>query len=180
MPVPELTGRGIMFVVRSVWAQGDLRLGIGGACLLLFLDVFFSGSYLLSLIGCPIWCLGCLLKGMEDRVGWRRIFLRMAIPAVTLGLAWAGNGVQIKVAEANSRRVIAACERFQAANGTFPRTLDELVPDQLASVPRSKYCLAYGEFLYFNHGRPMLGWYVVPPFGRRTYDFETRRWNYVE
>ena len=180
MAVPELTVRGSMFVVRSVWAQRDLRLGIGGACLLLALDVGCFGSFLPSLIGCPIWFLGCLLKGMEDRVGWRRIFLRMAIPAVTLGVAWAGNAVQIKIAEANSRRIIAACERFQAANGTFPRTLDELVPDQLPSVPRAKYCLAYGEFLYFNHGRPMLGWYVVPPFGRRTYDFETRRWSYID
>lgn len=180
MAVPELTVRGIMFVVRSVWDHRDLRLGIGGASLLLAWDVGFSGSYLLSLIGCPIWFLGCLLKGMEDRVGWRRIFLRMAIPAVTLGVAWSGNGVQIKIAEANSRRIIAACERFQAAHGTFPRTLDELVPDQLASVPRAKYCLVYGEFRYFNDGRPMLGWYVVPPFGRRTYDFETRRWNYID
>ncbi len=60
------------------------------------------------------------------------------------------------------------------------RTLDELVPDQLPSVPRAKYCLAYGRFLYFNYGRPMLGWYVVPPFGRRTYDFETRRWSYID
>jgi len=169
-----------MFVVRSVWAQRDLRLGIGGACLLLALDVGCSGSFLLSLICCPTWFLGCLLKGVEDRVGWRRIFLRTAIPAVTLGSAWAGNAVQIKIAEANSRRIIAACERFQAANGAFPGTLDELVPDQLPSVPRAKYCLAYGRFLYFNDGRPMLGWYVVPPFGRRTYDFETRRWNYID
>ncbi len=166
--------------VRLLWFQRDLRLSIAAASLLLALDVACSGSFLLSLFGCPIWFLGCLLKGMEDRVGWRRISLRMAIPAVTLGLAWAGNAVQIKIAEANSRRIIAACERFQAANGAFPRTLDEVVPDQLPSVPRAKYCLAYGEFLYFNYGSPMLGWYVVPPFGRRTYDFETRRWSYVD
>ena len=86
---------------RSVWwTRRDLGLGMVGASLLLAWDVGCSGSSLLSLICCPIWLLGCLLKGMEGRVGWRRIFLRMAIPAVTLGLAWAGNGVQIKITEA--------------------------------------------------------------------------------
>lgn len=78
----------------------------------------------------------------EDRVDWRRILLRMAVPAVTLGLAWAGNAVEIEIAEANARRIIGACERFQAAKSRFPKELDELVPRHIPSVPRAKYLKA--------------------------------------
>jgi hypothetical protein len=145
------------------------------------LDVAFTGSFLLSLIGCPLWFLGSLLKGLEDRVGWRRTVLRMAFPIVTLALVWANNVVQNRIADANAARVIAACEEFRAANGSFPKSLHELVPRYLPSVPRAKYCLVFGNFFYFNNGgHSVLFWCVVPPFGRRTYDFEPRRWSYMD
>lgn len=81
----------------------------------------------------------------------------------------------------NAARVVAACEEFRAVNGRFPRTLNELVPQYLPSVPRAKYCLHYGEFAYFlNDGHALLVWCVVPPYYRAIYDFETRRWSHLD
>ena len=152
----------------------------GSATILLAWDVALTGSFLLSLLVCPIWFLVSVLKNAIQCPGWRLGFLRIAIPALTLGLALANNAVQYRVGEANAPKIIKACEEFRAANGKFPTSLDELVPRYLPSIPRAKYCLQNGEFLYFNHGDdPILVWYVVPPFGRKIYDFQQRRWGYI-
>jgi hypothetical protein len=119
-------------------------------------------------------------KNLPQRTGWRLALLRTAIPALTLGLAWANEAVQYRIGNENALRIIAACEGFHAANGRFPKTLGELVPRHLASIPRAKYCIVWGEFVYFNYGKPMLVWCVVPPYGRKIYDFEDRRWSYLD
>jgi hypothetical protein len=93
----------------------------------------------------------------------------------------ANDAFQRGIAEANAQRIIAACEQFHATEGEFPQTLGDLVPQYLPSVPRAKYCLTYGSFLYLTRGgEPLLVWCVVPPYGRRNYDFKTRRWNYLD
>jgi hypothetical protein len=169
-----------MSLLRSLWSRHDIRLSAAGACLLLAWDVGFTGSYLLSLLCCPIWFFVSVLKCAVERPGWRLALFKTAIPALTLSLVLANNVIQSKIGAANASRVIRACEAFQAANGSFPKSLDELVPRYMPSVPRAKYCLAYGQFDYFNYGKPMLIWCVVPPYERRIYDFETRRWNSVD
>ena len=166
--------------VRSVWYDNGICLSIGGACLLLAWDIGFTGSYLVSSVCCPIWIFVSALKGVIERRDWRFIFARTAVPALALGLVLANSAVQIKIAETNATKIIVACEAFQAANGCFPESLGELVPGFIPSVPRAKYCLAYGEFHYFSLGRPMLVWCVVPPFSRRIYDFDAQRWGSVD
>ena len=101
---------------------------------------------------------------------------------MTLALVAGNNAIQLKIAEASAPRVVAACEQYHAANGRYPKNLDELVPDYMPSVPPAKYCLGpWGRFVYFfNEGKPLLVWYVVPPYYRRIYDFETRRWRYID
>lgn len=167
-------------LIRSAWSTNDILLRIGGVCLLLAWDVGWTGSYLLSLISCPIWFVGSVLKSAMERPGWWRTLCEVAIPALTLGMVLANSAVQIKIAEANAPRIIAACEGFQAANGRFPKSLDELVPQYLPSVPRAKYCWAYGEFDYSNYEQPILVWYIVPPYARRIYDFEAPEWRFIE
>ncbi len=171
----------LTILVRYVWSHRGIRVSIGATLVLLAWDAIFTGSYVWSLIFFPIWFLASLVKNAIQRPGWRLGLLRIAIPALTLGLAMANNAVQLRIAEKNAPRVVAACEEFHAANGRFPKTLDELVPEFMSSIPPAKYCLVFGEFDYFfNYGKPMLVWYVVPPFYRRIYDFETRRWSYIE
>jgi hypothetical protein len=121
------------------------------------------------------------LKNTIQRPGWGLALLRIAIPALTLGLVLANDAVQYRIGKANAPRIIAACEQFHADNGEFPKTLDDLVPQYLPSIPRAKYCLTYGEFVYWNRdGRSSLMWYAIPPFGRNIYSFQERRWHYID
>ena len=162
--------------------RGTKRSIIGSLALLAF-DAGFCGSLLMSWIFCPIWFLVSLLKNAIQRPGWGLALVRIAIPVLTLGIVKANSDFQLTVAETNAQRVVAACETYRAANGEFPKELEELVPQYLNSVPVAKYCLGpWGHFYYYNYdgGKPMLFWYVVPPYLRKIYDFETRSWSYLD
>jgi hypothetical protein len=157
-----------------------IKASIWVAFLLLLWDVAITGSFLMSFFVCPIWFLVSVLKNAIMRPGLRLTIIRFSIPALTLGVVFANNSLQQMIAEANATRIVAACEEFHTNNGRFPNTIYELVPQYLPCIPPAKYCLDYGDFVYINYGKPMLIWYVVPPFGRNTYDFETRHWNYID
>jgi hypothetical protein len=160
----------------------DLGLSICGAFTLLFLDVVLFGSYLFSFPVCSIWFLVSILKNAIQRPGWKLAIIRISFPALTLALVLANNSVQLRIAESNAARIIKACEEFRAANGELPKTLDELVPEYLPSIPLAKYCLVLGEFRYWNRDEehPTLTWYVVPPYCRKIYDYEERRWSILD
>ena len=100
--------------------QGVKR-SVRGAAVLLFFDGAFTASFLWSWIVCPIWFLVSLVKNAIQRPGWGLALLRIGIPALTLALVLANNAVQNRIAEANARRVIAACEAYHAAHGAFPQ-----------------------------------------------------------
>jgi len=158
-----------------------IRASIVTALILLASDAATDGSFLLSSMVCPIWFLVSVLKNAIQRPGWGLALLRIALPALTLGLVLANNAVQFRIAEANAPRIITACEEFRVANGKFPKTLDELVPRYMPFIPRAKYCLAWGEFRYWNFDdKPILVWWAVPPYGTKVYDFENRRWRYID
>jgi hypothetical protein len=160
----------------------SIRGSLGAAAVLLALDVAFSGSILFSSILCPIWILVSLLKSTIHRPGWGLALVRILIPTLTLWLVNANNTFQLRVAEVNAQRVVAACEEFHAANGRFPRKLDELVPQYMNPVPSARYCLGPSSpfYYYYNSDHPMLVWQVVPPYYRKIYRFETRSWSYLD
>jgi hypothetical protein len=171
----------LFVLARYVWSHRGIGRSIAGATVLLTWDAVLSGSFLLSLIVCPIWFLFNVVKSAIQRPGWRAGLLNIAIPALTLGMALANDSLQYRVGKTNAPRIIKACEEFHAAKGTFPKTLDELVPRYLTSVPRAKYCLMYGEFDYYHlDNHPILVWCVVPPYGRKIYSFQDRRWGYID
>lgn len=171
----------LLTVARRIFCRRDVKLSLGVACLVLIWDVGITGSCLLSCLFCPIWCVVSLLKSAIQRPGWKLAAFRVAIPLVTLGLAFYNNVIQLRRAEANATQLVAACEEFQRVNGKFPQTLHDLTPRYLPSVPRAKYCLVYGEFGYWSLGNhPILVWCVVPPFVRRIYDFDQKQWNSLD
>jgi hypothetical protein len=167
---------------RKILCFSDIRRSVCIAFALLAWDAVFDGSYLMSLCICPIWLLFSLLINAIRRPGWRIALLRIAIPPLTLGLVMANNAVQLKIARVNASQIIVACEAFHNDNNRFPKTLDELVPRYIPAIPRAKYCLAFGEFRYWGSedDHPILVWYVVPPYGRKIYDFDDKRWNYID
>lgn len=159
----------------------NVKRSVIGAAVLLFFDGAFTASFLMSILFCPIWFLVSLLKNAIARPGWGLALLRLGIPALTLAVVLANSAVQNKIAEANARRVIAACEAYHAANGAFPKDLRELAPLHLASVPVAKYCLGPpSRFYYFSSGSPTLFWQVIPPHYRKFYNFKDRRWSYLD
>jgi hypothetical protein len=159
----------------------QMRGSLVGSLILLTFDAALSGSFLMSILVCPVWFLVSLARNLIRRPGWKVALSRIMLPAVTLGLVLANSSLQSSIAAANAQRIIDACEQFRVANGTYPSKLDELVPRHLASVPRAKYSLALGEFRYWKYKEDSsLMWVAIPPYGRRIYSFERRRWNYVD
>jgi hypothetical protein len=153
-----------------------------GAALLFVWDSVVGGTYITSILVCPVWLLISVVKNIIQRPGWRIAFIRIATPALTLGIVLANNSLQWNIADAHAQQIIKACDVFYVANKRYPHTLDELVPRYLRSVPRAKYCLTWGEFMYWNFegGEPFMVWYYVPPFGRKIYHFQERRWGYLD
>ena len=166
-----------------IWFYRSVRGSIGAAAIVLTFDVVLSGSFLVSSLLCPIWILVSLLKSAIHRPGWGLALARILIPVLTFCLVRANNTFQLSVAETNGQRIVAACEEYHAANGRFPRKLDELVPKYMNSVPVAKYTLGpWGRFIYVS-SKPadaMLFWHIVPPHYRKIYRFETRSWSYLD
>jgi hypothetical protein len=146
----------LMVLLHYVWYRG-IRISIATALGLVVWDAVLSGSFILSIMVCPVWFFFSIGKNARDRPGWKLTLLRIAIPALTLGLVLTNATVQSRIAEANATKIITACKEFHTANGRYPTTLDELVPKYMPSVPRAMYCLD-GKFLYFEK-QPMLMWY---------------------
>jgi hypothetical protein len=165
----------------QAWSHRGIRVSIGVALAMLSWDVVLAGSFVASLLICPIWFLFSIAKNAIQRPGWRLALFRIAVPVLTLGLVLANNNYQYRIGEANAPKIITACEEFNAANGRYPKSLDELVPRYMPSIPCAKHCLSQGNFLYIgSNGSHMLVWCVIPPYGRKIYDFEQRQWRYLD
>jgi hypothetical protein len=163
--------------LRIAWS---VAWGIVGSLGLLAWDIG-TGSFLASMFACPIWFLVSVIKSAIQKPGWTVALVRAAIPLVTLAVVLGNSAVQSEIAKVNAEKIIAACEKFRAGNGRFPNTLDELVPEYMPFVPRAKYSLEFDKYQYISSdGHAILLWVDLPPFGRPTYDFEDRRWGYLD
>lgn len=160
------------------------RRGVGksiiGALVILAFDVGLAGTCMFALLVCPIWFLVSVIKNSIQMPGWRIAAIRIAIPLLTLWLSWINGNFQYNIAEEHASIIIPACEKYHVEKNEYPKTLDDLVPDYLPSVPRAKYCL-YGHFSYWNlEEHPILVWYYLPPYGRKIYNFDRREWHYLD
>ncbi len=115
----------------------------------------------------------------------RRAIVYPATAAAVIGFVALGNLHAHRVAD----RVVAACDAYRTAHGRYPTKLDDLVPEQLPSVPRAKPTLMFGSFFYSDgHAvtgedgkqHPSLMYVQIPPFGRPVYLFDEKRWSYLD
>jgi len=89
--------------------------------------------------------------------------------------------------QANNRRasrkadlLIAACEEYRAVHIIYPEKL-AVVPDFIKKIPKAKYAYATGQFHYVSRKDTHMLWYVsFPPFGKRIYRFETKKWGFLD
>jgi len=146
-------------------------------------DVFVFNQGALALvvgIGGGVVALVSLFRGVRRNEG------RMTVIRSVVAVAWfalpeatidANLWIDARAAERASL-VVRAVEAYREDHGAYPATLTELVPGYLPYVPRAKPT-SMGTFEYRmprDGSAPTLWYVVLPPFGRRAYHFDERRW----
>lgn len=83
-----------------------------------------------------------------------------------------------QLTEERANTIVAAVEQYNAKNGRYPERLSDLAPEFLPAVPAPRFAMMKGNFRYMTlkSGHSLM--YVeIPPFGRRMYTFEEKRWS---
>jgi hypothetical protein len=120
---------------------------------------------------------------------WREALLHVAacaIYALTFLLVWTYILTNRNMAARRADALIAACDAYDAKHGRYPDRLEELIPEFVDRIPRARYVVMWGEFDYYAfptegaERHHTLKYVVVPPFGRRLYHLEERRWSYLD
>lgn len=161
------------------------RLGIAGILWALAIVAFDAadGSFLLSMLACPLWLIGSVVQSLWRRPEWGVALGRAAIPVAVLAITLANDSLQRRIALGRAERVVAAIRAFHDEQGRYPSDLQELVPKQLPFVPRPKVAIVFNDFSYAA-GRgergAMLWWIDVPPHGKRSYRFDEARWSFTD
>ncbi len=152
--------------------------------LLFLFDLGYAGQGIFSILvaagGLLLLSVGAIWSAARREAPRARSRALRASLYLVLGIAAYFTATVHRVtAERRADRVIEACRAFEARRGGLPARLDELVPEFLPAVPKAKLTLAYNTFSYssFDAGSHTLMYTTLPPFGRRTYHFESRRWS---
>lgn len=133
---------------------------------------WFVGAFLV-MVGLPL--LFLMTEG-------RRLRLRnIAILAAAIVAAVVLVNVNARVAPSRADRLVRAVENYRAEVGVYPKKLDDLVPKFIDRVPCAQYTLG-GDFHYLRGGTtdpPML-WYNPHQMDHRGYQFDEKRWWYLD
>jgi len=108
--------------------------------------------------------------------------IRLSIYLLAIAMVFGLRSFNTSLAKERADQIIAAADRFKAANGQYPERLDQLVPQFIPEIPaRANLALWDSGFRYFSTPeRHMLMYVAMPPFDRRTYTFETRQWGRLD
>jgi hypothetical protein len=163
-------------VRRTAWES--LRSTVIAAFCLFIVDAFVFGWFVIAMfasIALVFWMIprtlldfirGNVVMVRELKTG---IYLLMVVATFA---AYAGNSY---LAKSRADTVIAAVDQFKAYHHRYPESLAELVPKYMSSVPRAKYTVMYGEFIFLAE-MPRLMYFGFPPFDRRVYSFDSKKW----
>ena len=142
-----------------------------------------DGSFLLSMLACPVWLLTSLARRIWLKPGLAVASVRATVPIAVLAVALVNDSVQRCLAMGRAEQVVSAIREYRDANGLYPSDLQQLVPKYLPFVPRPKYAITFNTFFYTSGGsggQPGLWWIDVPPHGKRSYDFHKARWSVID
>jgi hypothetical protein len=110
--------------------------------------------------------------------------VKASLYLLTAVLIFVSLAVQNRMADRRAVAIGKACLAYRSKYNHYPKTLDELVPEFMSSVPPAKYTLgASSSFFYipgFDDREPMLFYEAIPPFGRRFYHMETGAWGFLD
>jgi hypothetical protein len=152
---------------------------------LYFLDALLIGLPSLGTFLCVIFMLTNFVAFLWRRKGDRAIMVKYGIRSLTICLTvlaiLSTFMFNRHLGHVNARLIIKAVEDYRVEQGKYPERLEELVPQFLSEVPCSAIRLTSTKYYYLQHKEyHSLMWAEAPPFGRRTYHFETREWSYID
>lgn len=168
----------------------DRRLTPTAATLaVLFLaDVGVTGQGFFSLAVAAVGFLSLLVRAARSafrgeretaRARTLRSVLYLALGVLTIGVL----RVHRVIAATRAEGLIQACRAYQEKHAQLPESLQQLVPEFLPAIPRARYAAMYADFSYWvtrDDSTHHLMYVVVPPYGRRTYTFETGVWDTLD
>ena len=141
-------------------------LGQGGVAL-------FVGIWVL-LIALPL----TFLKEKYATVRSQRL-RNMTIYIGAVLLVFAINAANNRLAQSRTESLVTAVKAFHTRHGTYPNSLEELVPEFVDRIPVAKYTLGQNQFWYQTSDRYTAISYVrVAPFGRSVYSFAEDKWGF--
>jgi hypothetical protein len=81
----------------------------------------------------------------------------------------------------NANVVINAINSYYADTGMYPDNLTQLIPNYLDSIPNCAYRMIDYKYRYYvDPDNADLMWTVMPPWGRRNYNFQNAEWTYLD
>jgi hypothetical protein len=81
----------------------------------------------------------------------------------------------------NAESIIESVEAYYADHREYPRELNQLMPNYLKNIPNCAYRVFYKSYRYtYDQNDPSLIWFVMPPYGRRVYEFKDAEWIVVD
>lgn len=120
-----------------------------------------------------------LLK--KNKELFRDRMIRAGIYSVMVAMVFLSVWLNNKHASYRAEELIQYCDKYKSKYEQYPNTLEDLAPEFITKVPRAKFSLIYGNFIYISRENShLLVYFAMPPFGRRIYSFESRRWGYID
>ena len=146
-------------------------------------DALVFGQGAIAFILCVAGVLYFPPRAIAARRDGARFKLRLSKAAISAIAGFAALGIIVYgnvIARERAEGLIVAVEQYYAKQGRYPGRLEELVPAIIPAIPRAKYVIVADRFQYSVSGsRHSLMYVVVPPYGRRIYSFEERKWTDV-
>lgn len=154
------------------------------ALALFFIDAFVLNQGVIALItliiGLPILLIRTLVS-YKDKALRKKRFIVVGIFSIMVFLILTSNGINNKIAEKRAELIIVACEEYKDKYGAFPSSLSALVPEFLDKIPRAKYTFSFNSYRYLTpEDKHEIMYVTLPPFGRRYYELENKRWGYID
>jgi len=153
--------------------------------LLLCLDVFVFGQGMVGFITILVivfyFLPKVLLSLRKDKEKAKKYLKRLLTYAVMVAAIFGALHLNSKLAEHRASLVITALDKYQAKHQNYPDGLDQLVPEFLPRIPKAKINLLYGNFSYISSdGSHTLLYIAYPPFYRRCYNLEEKKWSSLD
>jgi hypothetical protein len=152
---------------------------------LYFLDALLIGLPSLGTFLCVVFMLTHFVAFLSQRKSERAIATKYGIRSLALCLtvlAILSTFMFNKhMGHVNARLIIKAVEDYRSEQGKCPERLEDLVPQYFSRVPRAAIRFESNRYYYIHHkDYHSLMWVEPPPYGRRTYRFETKEWSSID